>query len=259
MVTEKLHETDPSGHSHPVWDALLEDRSPSISKGWWFGEPNFVVNARPDREEFRALKRAFYCEHERGMDCFALEDPDAAEFRNLLRQGIHDDPQAKRRLIQAINFAFCPKEFPGCEDNLYLWNGHRFHEQPSRSFLANRSIPMTALRLLRPRIPERVKAGLSEYQPDHLLLQHAAANGAIARLRVNFPLFKVLQNLRRGLPRRLLPERESFRLESFMESLDASDVTEERRVLSAHLERREVLEILLSPDKKKYERITKHA
>jgi hypothetical protein len=75
---------------------------------------------------------------------------------------------------------------------------------------------------------------------------------------VDFPLYQTLQRLRRGLPRKLIPERDIFRLEAFIEALHSSAVSVERRILSAHLERRELLEIQISPDGRRYERIAKY-
>ena len=254
-----LKQVDPARHSHPVWDAILEDRDEASVGGWKFGVPILGVKDRPDRKGFQSLKRSFYFEHDEGEACFALDDPDAMEFRALLRRPNDDDPLLKRQLIHGLNRAFCTQDFPGCEDNLYIWNGHRFHEQPTRSFLAHRFIPGTALRLLHPRVPERVSSAFPEYRADHLLLQHSAANGRSARLRVDFSLFNTLQRLRRGLPRKLLSENEAFRLDAFMEALDAGDALPDHRIFSAHLERRELLEVELSADFKRYERVSKHA
>ena len=259
IFSEILPDMDPSTQSHPVWDSLLDDSAKSIESGWWFGIPNIGVTVRPNRKQFRALKRIFYFEHESGDQSFELEDTDAAEFRTLMQMEHGDDLGLKRRLIQAINRAFCPTDFPGSSDNIYLWSGHRFHEQPTQSFLANRFIPFNQLQLMKPRIPKRVLDALPDYSPDHLLLRHASSNGFVAKLRVDFPLFKTLQLIGRGLPRKLLPERDSFRLETFIESLDGSRSLEDRRVFSAHLKRRELLEIQMSQDMEKYEKVVKHA
>jgi hypothetical protein len=250
---------DPAKHSHPIWDAMLEERHESTIKGWNFGVPVLGVADRPDRKIFQALKRSFYFEHDDGEVCFALDDPDAAEFRNLLRSASNSNMQIKRQLVHGLNRAFCTQDFAGCEDNLYLWNGHRFHEQSSRSFLAHRFIPGVRLDLLHPRIPTRVAGAFPEYEPDHLILRYQAADGLSARLRIDFSLFRTLQRLRRGLPRKLLPEGEAFRLDAFIEALTVSDADADQRILSAHLERKELIEIEMSADGKRYERVAQHA
>lgn len=255
-LCRNLQVTDPFNYSHPVWDSFLEDSEGVVISGWQFDPPRPKLAPRLDRVAFRTLKHAFYFENQNGKACFDLEDPDAAEFRNLLRKHRDDDLLSVRQIIEAINRAYCPVSFPGCGDNLYLWNGHRFHEQPSRSFLANRNIPATELNLLLPRLPSRISSALPEFQPDHLLLRYTHQHGDSVSLRVDFSLYQTLQRLRRGLPRKLIPERDIFRLEAFLEALHPFTVTD-RRVLSAHLERRELLEIQLSPDGRRYERITK--
>lgn len=256
-LCRNLQLTDPVRHSHPVWDSLLEDSEDVVVSGWQFDLPRPKTAPRLDRMAFKTLKRAFYFENENGKACFDLEDKDAADFRNLLREHHDDDPLATHHMIEAINRAYCPIDFPGCRDNLYLWNGHRFHEQPSRSFMANRNIPAGELKLLRPRIPARICSALPEFEPNHLLLRYVGQSSNQVNLRVDFPLYQTLQRLRRGLPRKLIPERDIFRLEAFIEALHSSASLVERRILSAHLERRELLEIQISPDGKRYERIAK--
>jgi hypothetical protein len=256
-LCRNLQLTDPVRHSHPVWDSLLEDSEDVVVSGWQFDLPRPKTAPRLDRMAFKTLKRAFYFENENGKACFDLEDKDAADFRNLLREHHDDDPLATHHMIEAINRAYCPIDFPGCRDNLYLWNGHRFHEQPSRSFIANRNIPAGELKLLRPRIPARIYSALPEFEPNHLLLRYVGKSSNQVNFRVDFPLYQTLQRLRRGLPRKLIPERDIFRLEAFIEALHSSATLVERRILSAHLERRELLEIQISPDGKRYERIAK--
>ena len=159
-LSRNLSLTDPATCSHPVWDSLIENPEEMTATDWHFGLPRPSVAVQLDRHSFSALKRAFYFEHNNGMECFDLEDADAADFRKLLRQHRDDNPSAKRKLIEAINRAYCPIRFTGCNDNLYLWIGHRFHEQPSKVFLANQHIPETELRLLKPRIPKRISQAL---------------------------------------------------------------------------------------------------
>lgn len=247
---------DPARYSHPIWDSLLEDRHEATLEGWNFGPPVINVADRPDRKIFQALKRSFYFEHDSGEVCFSLEDPDIKEFQKLLRGAASSNLQMKRQLVHGLNRAFCVQDFPGCEDNLYLWNGHRFHEQPSRSFLAHRFIPVIRLDLLRPTIPPLAAEAFPEYEPDHLVLQCKTGNESQARLKIDFALFCILQRLRRGLPRKLLPESEAFRLDAFMEALNSAETESDHRVFSAHLERKELLEIELNSEGNQYKRIS---
>lgn len=254
--SKNLARIDPSSFSHPVWDVFIEDGDNEVA-GWKFGLPRPKITDRPDRLTFQALKRAFYFEHQEGKACFELEEADAAEFRKILHQHRDDDPVTKRQMIEAINRAYCAVEFPGSGDSLYLWNGHRFHEQPSRVFLAYRHIPEVEFQLLKPRIPRQISQSLPEYRSNHLVLRYVGQSRGSISLRIDFPLYMTMQKLRRGLPRKLLQERDLFRLDAFIEALHSVQGIVERRILSANLERRELLEIEISPDGKRYERISK--
>ncbi|MGH8549404.1 MAG: hypothetical protein ACRERU_12565 [Methylococcales bacterium] len=169
-LIRNLRVTDPASSSHPIWDSIIEDGEKTSADDWAFGIPCPQLAVKLDRGGFKALKRAFYFEHKSGNHCFDLEDCDSREFRRLLHEHRDDDPGVKRQLIEAINRAYCPVSFPGSQNNLYLWNGHRFHEQPSRSFLANRHVSEERLQVLRPQLPKRLREGMPEYKPDHLLL-----------------------------------------------------------------------------------------
>ncbi len=129
-LTEALGAVDPAFVSHPQLDHALETRDQTLRAGWRWGEPAIPPHSDLASDVFSALKRAFYFEHERGDEAIALADGDAAEFFRLLTQD-RGRGDLTSRLVSAINSAYCPVAFSGREHHLYLWTGHRFHEQPS--------------------------------------------------------------------------------------------------------------------------------
>lgn len=136
-----------------------------------------------------------------------LADAEAAADSLLLRSILH-----------GINLCYCPKPFRGIEERLHLWVGHRYHELPTRSYVANQSIPVSGFEIVVPCLPTRLRGAL-EYQPDHFLLRYRATNGRTVSLRVDYPLFATLSQLKSGLPRHLLPDRDINRLDAFLEQL----------------------------------------
>lgn len=241
---------DPAFHSHPRWDYRLE--AGSVRDGWTVdGAP---ILMRMDAGNFVALKRRFYFEHLDGNDAFSLGGTPGKAFLRALEPESPLEDGFKQTLIEAINRAYCPVLFPQMSTRLYLWIGHRYHEQPSHGYVANQSIGDSELEILRPRLPKRV-AGAFEYQPDHLLLRYRRTGASDVSLKVDYMLYYALEKLRQGLPRQLLPDRDVNRLDSFIEQLRRADVKQERKFFIHNHDDRTTAVLTLSSDLRRYEKV----
>jgi hypothetical protein len=241
---------DPAAHSHPRWDLRLE--SGRVTEGWLIdGTPKMYG---VDDKNFGALKRRFYFEHARGPEVLGLDGAPGQALLNVLHAPQPPESGFKHFLIETINRAYCPEIFPQMSTQLYLWIGHRFHEQPSHGYVANQSVSDGDLSLLRPRLPARL-TGAFDYQPDHLLLEYHPRMGEPAQLRVDYALFVALEKLRQGLPRQLLPDRELNRLDAFLEQLRRADVPKTREFFVHNQDERTTAQITLSSDLSMYEAV----
>lgn len=251
--TEALQAVDPASCSHPIWDAALDARAPEVRQGWALRAPVPAPHPTLEWEDFAALKRRFYFEHKNGNEVFDLADPDAKDFEDLLagRQGSGGTLAAN--LVDSINAAYCPLRFDARDHHLYLWNGHRFHEQPSRSFVAAQRVATEQFVTEVPRLPELLK-GCFDYRPDHISLTAHGLPGK-PRLRIDFLLWRTLRRLARGLPRKLIPERDIHRLDAFLQELGAGIIGERDAIWSVHLENLELIQVNLSADKSRFERV----
>ena len=251
--TEALQAVDPANCSHPIWDAALDIRAPEVRRGWALRAPMPAPHPTLDWEDFAALKRRFYFEHEKGHEVFDLADPDAKDFEDLLAGRRGSGQTLVACLVDAINAAYCPLRFDSRDQHLYLWNGHRFHEQPSRSFVAAERVATEQFVTEVPRLPEMLK-GCFDYCPDHIALTAHGLRGE-PRLRIDFPLWRTLRRLARGLPRKLIPERDVHRLDAFLQKLGAGTIGERDTIWSVHLENLELVQVNLSADKGRFERV----
>lgn len=243
---------DPAAHSHPRWDYRLENGR--VATGWQV-ETDSLKSLRLDQpSHFAALKRRFYFEHEAGPEVLALDGIPGNDLLKSLRAKRAPEAAFKQFLIESINLAYCPELFPQMSRALYLWIGHRFQEQPSHGYLANQSISDAELKLFRPRLPARL-ADVFEYQADHLLLEYAGRNHDPVCLRVDHPLFVALEQLRHGLPRQLLPDREINRLDAFVEQLRRKDMPKTAEFFIHNHDERTTARIVLSPDFSCYESV----
>lgn len=255
-LTEALQAVDPARCSHPVWDVALDNREPQVREGWMLQAPLPAPHPTLDWGDFAALKRRFYFEHEKGEEVFDLADPDAKDFADLVQGRMGSGPTLVANLVDAINAAYCPVRFDSRDEHLYLWNGHRFHEQPSRSFVAAERVATDDLVTEVPRLPARLQECF-EYRPDHIALTARRLSGR-PRLRIDFPLWQTLRRLARGLPRKLIPERDIHRLDAFLQKLGADTVGERDSVWSVHLENLELIQVNLSANKSRFERVRRY-
>ena len=165
---------DPARHSHPRWDWRLETRRTEPAD-WAHGRPDELLRLQ-DRATFTALKRRFFFEHAHGVESFALDGTPGRDLFEVLRDPARATRAFLQNLVAALNGAFCPVPFPEMRSDLYLWVGHRYHEQPSRGHVANQSLCFTDLRLCLPRLPARIVKAFA-YQADHVRVEYVAPSG----------------------------------------------------------------------------------
>lgn len=248
---------DPARCSHPQWDARLEMPGETRPSDWIDGHEPTQERRDLDPARFAFFKRAFYFEHVRGSEAFALEPESARRFAEKLAEATQGDTLLVREVIEGINLCYCPIPFPGVKERLCLWIGHRYHEQPTRSYVANQFIPATDFEIVVPRLPRRMHDAKGhaalDYQPDHFLLRYRGAGAQ--GLRVDFSLFATLAELRAGLPRHLMPDRNVNRLDAFLEQLQSHSPPQNREFIAFNTQHRLVNRILMSRDGRNYERV----
>lgn len=242
---------DPAACSHPQWDARLEQPGSTRPTDWIESRAPMPDLHELDEARFAYLKRVFYFEHARGTEAFALEEEYARHFSQQLDEAKQGDLLLLGEILRSINLCYCPKPFRGMEDRLHLWIGHRYHEQPTRSYVANQFVPADKFEILVPRLPHRL-AGAFDYQPDHFLLRHRTEQNQTVGLRIDFSLFATLAALRSGLPRHLMPDKHLNRLDAFLEQLQATSPPQAREFVAFNTQRRLATRIRLSTDWKRY-------
>jgi hypothetical protein len=72
-------------------------------------------------------------------------------------------------------------------------------------------------------------------------------------------LWRTLRRLARGLPRKLIPERDIHRLDAFLEKLGAGAVGKRDTIWSVHLENLELVQVNLSADGRCFEGVRSYA
>lgn len=262
------NQADPFGISHPHIDKRLEAPNGTRAGEWLVDRelPHQLPAGRPAmaglqddgrdrrRAEFAALKRRFYFEHsDGGENAFAFDDRSNARFYALLR-----DPQGDLRhlrdLIRGINLCYLPLAVAGIDEALYLWVGHRLDEQPTSSYIANKSIPRSRLRLVRPRLPTQLR-GVFNYVADHVVLDLPSEAKNDIALRIDASLYATLMAVADGLPRHLVSPSELNRLDSFIDQLHNAQPEVADRFLTYNAESIVSASIQMSSEFTRYEAV----
>lgn len=221
---------DPAAQSHPRWDWHLSEAHETDFRpeDWPVDGVPIGVNRNTDlRHWFDGLKRRFYFEHIDGDEIFALETAAGREFQSLLREGPTPDPAQVSLLLRGLNRLYCAPGFPEDDVSLHLWQGLRYHEQPSRAYMSAVPIHRNMFRLERPRPPARVAEAFCLgaeplYIPNHLLLVASLGGSTTRLLKIDYALFSILLKVAEGLPRHLVPEQHIHRVDAFLERIGAS-------------------------------------
>jgi hypothetical protein len=208
---DALKETfDPADYSHPIWDEALMYGSTDESD--WLPEWPAKISAvnLNSNEGVAATKRSFYFFHARGEQYLALASDDESAFAALLEQA---ERKTLRDLVGRINSFFGADSG---DTELQIWQGHRYNQSPRRILYSAISRPRREFSVARPVLRRSMRQAF-DLAEDHVLL-YLNANRQ-ARLRVDFPLFRLLAQADRGVPAMSLEDDTTRRLWQFMELL----------------------------------------
>jgi hypothetical protein len=156
---------DPAAVTHPDLDEHLWRGT--TDRNDWLDPDDVPVAAAfssdDEREQcFKVAKRRFFFEHARGADLLHLLPTDEADFDRVLREGLAGDPQLVREMVLAINRFFEPDCAKDEDNELTLWQSHRYDVRAPATFVALYSQPADAIGVSGPHLAEWVTAWLPE-------------------------------------------------------------------------------------------------
>lgn len=241
---------DPAQISQPVWDEALvsAETNPADWLPEWPIEQEAL--AHTDWARFQARKRAFYFFHEQGNQLLDMAGNDEADFEKFLGMAERD---ALRLIVRQLNSLFGK---PGASEELRVWQSHRYNQSPRRILYSAQLCARNELQLVHPRLRASMAAGF-RLQEDHVVLR--LKNRAMARLRIDFDLFRLTRLADRGVPVLSLEGDTMRRVWQFMEQLyrPAADVADEVKIVLLDPSTSEQLIVAVDPQDGRYLSITR--
>lgn len=230
---------DPAKISHPHWDAELYYNETDGAD--WLDlesvEPVWGNKLNQPQAAFEHVKRRFYFEHAAGDQILNMLPQDEQDFYRLTDPENDDIDDILDDILQVINRFFCPVLNDDESTRwLYVWTTHHYDERAPKAFLCKQQIERARhLTIQHPRLASHLREAFT-YYPDHVrLIVFPEDEDRTRWLDIDFPLFKMLRDVKRGLPPMLAPEEQTVRLYQFMHALAAVEIptrTNRREILS---------------------------
>lgn len=213
---------DPYHYSHPEIDERLWNGT--LTDGWLFEDKyDAPENSDEPLEAFKALKRRFYFENERGNELLDLLPTEYKAYYDVLIQGYDRQDEMIRKIISGINKFFNPDDHE--DDKLKIWTTHKYELRTyPKVAVTSKYAYSNQIELLVPRLPVHLKE--MEYVPDHFLFRvYKSKEKAFVELRIDLNLYRVLTLVQIGYPSQLVPEQHQFKLLRFMNELSSLEST----------------------------------
>jgi hypothetical protein len=201
---------DPAHVCHPKQDLAILTAQLDADE-WahdWAREEHALTATQTKEMEMRRRRFYFFCKS--GEELLRIAHGMDSDFDAFLRL---NEREAIRALLGAVNAAFgvCDDR-----DSLRVWKCHRFDHSVERGLCSTTQLNRNVFEIARPRLrPPMCDA--FDITEDHILLRHKS--DPTAHLRVDFPLFVLLQQAQQGLPILSLGNELTRRLWQFMERL----------------------------------------
>lgn len=207
---------DPLTATSPDVDEALWEHT-GLATGWLFGRPPLIPDHYDDAwDQFTALKRQYFFEHEDGLVLLERAAVDDTTFQTLM---LVPDSTGKKELgnvVRAINRFYCGG-MPDDDQQLRLWASQSYDARTPPVVVSVYRLSRDSFHLRIPRLTPELCAAF-EYKPDHILLQYEDDAGT-ASLRIERGLWRALMLASRGMPMALRSPHHAQRLEKFMARL----------------------------------------
>jgi hypothetical protein len=195
---------DPAEITHPDWDDHLWLGDTDARE--WLGRAPLgpmTLNETERRTAYRAIKRRFFFEHDKGADLLRLVPSDEQEFQQTLTAGKGATATVVRDLVLALNRFFEPDCPASEQDHFQLWQSHRYDVRAPSTFVSFHALSYQYLRIEPLRTASWVSAWLPADQVDRRSFALVAQwqDDDVAVIEIDRELYLTLVEAERGLGR----------------------------------------------------------
>ena len=252
---DKVRESfDPIRISHPILDeqiltndildnSWIEEFSPSRES---ITPENFIL--------FELRKRQFYFFNRAGNKLISLLDDDISQFAKLISMN-PSVKSVKGDLFSKINAFFSSSRN---NNEMRVWTGHRYDMEPRKVLISTKTMKPKEFDVFRPYVNPNMCQGIDGYINYLIFRQKEHPN---IKLKVDFPMFVLLQKSERGVPVLFLEQNLSSKVWRFMEQLHSlnDELDDEYTISLMDLQNKKIIDVMIDIDSDviRYNTITK--
>ncbi len=212
---------DPVRATVPNIDEDLWENT-GVHEAWIFSRLPLTPDHYPDAwEQFTALKRQYFFEHENGGQLLESVSEAERSFQNLVTPGADSGKKYLGRVLQAINRFYC-SDLPDDERHLRLWNSQQYDTHLPTVLVSCYRVDREKFSLDTPRVAPWLEE--LDYRPDHIMLRYTGNRDSFG-LRIDRSLWRALMLAGRSIPLALRSSQHSQRLKAFMTKLHRVEVS----------------------------------
>lgn len=216
---------DPIKVAHPTWDECI--LSKAVTEDSWiegFSLPPEAI-AFDNEPGFHLRKRQFYFFNKHGIELLNIMDDDTSRFQDFLNQG---DKKLIKNLIKRLNIFF-GEITDDKTDELRIWTGHRYDNEPRRILISNGSIRVKELCIGRPSLSSSMSQGI-EATNNYIRLEKSDCPSIF--LKIDFEMFCLLSEAERGVPVLFMDSDLVKKVWRFVEQLQVYDDIEDDETIT---------------------------
>ena len=239
---------DPVTISHPIYDEhILKNDIDSSSWDPEFDAP-FGSIIPTDLNSFNHRKRQFFFFNTEGSKYIEVNDDLVAQFDRFLNDA--DDRSVRKQIVKKLDRFFETEP----SNDLVIWTGHRFDNQPRKILLSIGSIPDNKFSIGRPQLQTNMQRGFNLAR-NYIRFEKKVSPNENIFLKIDYGMFELLTQAENGVPLLFMESDVVKKVWRFVEQLQSiKDYSSSERIDFSILDvqTRERVNVTMDQEEKQY-------
>ena len=251
-IFKQIHKSfDPVMISHPIYDELII--SNKIESDTWAEGYTAPLNSitASNLEDFVQRKRQYFFFNKNGSEYIKVNDDMVARFERFLEEP--SDKTIRKQIVRKLDCFFETEP----SNDLVIWTGHRFDNQPRKMLLSIGSLPDNRFQIGRPKLQADMQKGFNT-AANYIRFERQISETENIFLKVDYGMFELLTQAENGVPVLFMESDLVKKVWRFIEQLQSIKDFEDKERLDfsiLNVQTRERVQVTLDREDKQYTKL----